>query len=488
MWTAPTLDLSVERPADGRVLVAVVAAAVATDLAVRSSGVGAAAAVLVTVVAGGMLATGRVRNPQAAWLIATAPAFGVWLMFRTSPWLLPLDALAAAGMLALGASLARGGSLLDLSPVPLVVRGGFAALHAVAAPAFAVGPVREGWRARPRGSHRRGVAGGIALAVPVLIVLGALLGSADPVFASWLSAPAAPQDVLAHAAVLLVGAWGMAALLRVASARQPQVPEFETRRLGPVESLVVLAGLDALFAAFAASQVVTGAGGARTVLRTSGLTYAQYARSGFFQLVAVATITLAVLLSLRACTQLGSRRARLVFLALALAAVALTLLIVGVAVHRMQLYERAFGLTMPRLYVEVATLGIAAVFVALAVRLAGVGARRAWLTPVGLGLALAAVLTLDALNPEAVVAHRDADRAVRTGRVDVAYLSTLSDDAVPGLVDLAPRLQGADRLELSARLCERPATGFRGWASWNAARSKAQDALAEFCGSRPTAD
>jgi len=78
----------------------------------------------------------------------------------------------------------------------------------------------------------------------------------------------------------------------------------------------VLAGLDVLFTAFVVAQAVTAAGGAATVLETRGLTYAQYARSGFFQLVAVALITLVVLLALRAFTQLVSRRARTVFLAL----------------------------------------------------------------------------------------------------------------------------------------------------------------------------
>jgi hypothetical protein len=244
---------------------------------------------------------------------------------------------------------------------------------------------------------------------------------------------------------------------------------------------VVLAGLDVLFAAFVVSQVVAGVGGARTVLQTQGLTYAQYARSGFFQLVAVATITLVVLLALRAGTRLESGRARATFLAFSLLAVGLTLAIVGVAVHRMQLYERAFGLTMLRLYVGVAAIGIAAVFLALAVRLAGIGPRRAWLTPVALGLALTAVLALDAVNPEALVARRNADRAVETGRVDVAYLSTLSDDSVPVLVGLVPNLRGSDRRALRTALCARPATEFEGSAAWNASRERAAAALDGLC-------
>jgi hypothetical protein len=198
--------------------------------------------------------------------------------------------------------------------------------------------------------------------------------------------------------------------------------------------------------------------------------------------VAVAVVALALLLSLRAFTRLELRRSRVVFLVFALTAVGLTLAIVGVAVHRMHLYERAFGLTMLRLYVEVATVGIGAVFVALAVRLAGVGFGRAWLTAVSLGLALVAVLGLNAVDPEDVVARHDLTRAERTGRVDVAYLAGLSDDAVPALVAGAPRLPAAARRELRDALCSRPPGVFHGWAAWNAARARSAEALRNgFC-------
>ncbi|MFL5799392.1 MAG: DUF4153 domain-containing protein [Actinomycetota bacterium] len=482
-----SLDLAIDRAADLRVLVAAGAAAMATDLAVRSGGVGTAGALLVVAVAGGILATGRIRNPQAVALVASAPLFGAWLMVRTSPWLIPLDAVAVAGLLVAGASLARGGSVFDLSPVPLLVRGAHAVAHGLAGPAFLVSPVAAARRGTGGDGRRtgRGVARGAAVAVPVLVVLGVLLGSADPVFASWFQVPADPVDVVAHGVLLALGAWGMAGLLRVASATSPRSPDVVPPRFRGVEAFVVLAGLDGLYAAFAVAQVISASGGARRVLEARGLTYAEYARSGFFQLVAVAVITLVVLLVLRAVTDTTTRHARAVFLALALVAVALTLVIVDVAVHRMRLYERAFGLTMLRLYVEVAMLGIALVFVALAVRLTGVRASRQWLTPVALGLALALVLALDVANPESLVARRNVALAARTGHLDVGYLASLSDDAVPTLVEASSRLSGPDRRALRNLLCPPPDTErFHGWAAWNASRDHAAASLEAFCPAR----
>ena len=59
------------------------------------------------------------------------------------------------------------------------------------------------------------------------------------------------------------------------------------RRLSRAEWVIPLALLDALFLAFVIVQLAVLFGGHDRVLRTTGLTYAEYARSGFWQLLAV---------------------------------------------------------------------------------------------------------------------------------------------------------------------------------------------------------
>ena len=335
-------------PADRSMLVMALIAAVATDVALRSGLDNVTGAVLVAVVAGCLVVSGRVENPQARALAAAAVVFGSFLAVRTSPWLLPFDVLAAAGLLVLAASLAERGSLFDLTVPAALGRGVHAAVHGLAGPAYLAGAVPK----EKLGGTTAAALRGLAVAVPLLLVLGLLLASADAVFAGFFKFLDA-TTLVEHATLLILGVWGMAGLLRLASATPPPRPGPTGWRLGRLEVTIVLASLIALFGTFAVAQVVALSKGGRHVIETAGLTYAEYARTGFFQLLAVAALTLAVLLGLRALADLEAPRARLRFLVLATTAVALTLVIVAVAVSRLSLYEQAFGLTMLRLYSQV---------------------------------------------------------------------------------------------------------------------------------------
>jgi Domain of unknown function (DUF4173) len=486
----PGVKDTVVDPADARVLVGVAAAAAATDLALRSGAAGLAGALLVAVAAATLLASGRLHTRSARLATTAAPLFGVWLAIRTSPWLVPLDALAAGGLLALGASLARGGSLADLTIPRIALRAVHAAVHAAAAPAFVAAPVRA---AREQVSDDRRtnlavrIARGLLLAAPVLVLLGVLLASADAIFASFFRVDFHPVTLAEHVAALAVGAWGAAALLRVTSVIPPGRPPARRPPIGAVEATVVLAGLCALFAAFTAAQLVALSEGGRHVLATAGLTYAEYARSGFFQLLAVAVITLGVLLLLRAATDLASPGQRATFTAVAEVAAALTVVVVVVAVRRLNFYEDAFGLTMLRLYSELFSYWIGVVFLFLGAALAGVGRGRGWFVGAAAATGLALLLALNVANPEAVIARDQLTGTRQAQHTDVGYVAHLSEDAIPTVAARLPDLDPVARADLRTRLCpvepdSVPPSRFTGWAAWNLGHERAERAVTHVCG------
>ena len=184
--------------------------------------------------------------------------------------------------------------------------------------------------------------------------------------------------------------------------------------LGRTEWLIALAALDALFAAFVALQLTTLFGGDEHVLRTAGLTYAEYAHQGFGQLMAAAALTLAVI-------ALARRDSRALQLLLGLLC-ALTLVVLASALKRLGLYEEAFGFTRLRLMAHGAILWLGGLFVLVAA--AGALRQAAWLPRATVALSAVAALAFVLANPDARIAEHNID-ALRatTGKLDRTYLA-----------------------------------------------------------------
>ena len=74
----------------------------------------------------------------------------------------------------------------------------------------------------------------------------------------------------------------------------PVTPEIKVGVTQRAVWLVPLTAVNLLFAAFVAVQLTALFGGDAWVLKTAGLTYAEYARQGFFQLVIVSVFVLGI--------------------------------------------------------------------------------------------------------------------------------------------------------------------------------------------------
>jgi hypothetical protein len=335
---------------------------------------------------------------------------------------------------------------------------------------------------RDRTSRWLAIGRGLLVGAPIVLLLWALLVNADAVFASFFNFDVDLGEGLLHIFLVVLGAWALLGALRLASVESPTEFSFRRLQLGATEATVVALSVVVLFMLFAGSQVLAATGGADHVLRTDRLTYAEYARSGFFQLLWAAGLTVAGLLGLRALTRECEESAARRLTRLSLAIVGLTLVIVGVAIKRMMLYEDAYGLTMLRLYVVVfaAWLGLALLLVGAL--LVGVRRDRAWLPGVASLSLLGVLLALNVVNPEAVVARHNLTRPPTAAPVDESYLGDLSDDALPTIVDLLPRLDDSTRARVIAAVgCTGDDYGDQGWAAANLARANANRARAKLC-------
>lgn len=425
---------------------------------------------------------------EGRWLLGVAATFAAMIAWRASEALLVLNLLALLLVLAVAAATTRTGSPRTLRLGGTLWAFVVGAAHAAGGALLLVlGDVR--WRdvVRPgRGGTAFALLRGALLALPLLILFGALLASADPVFGGLLDRTVTWNPERLVVALFWTGFWGWLAAgwLRAALLSQAQHPpallrQYVGPRIGKPETAVVLGSVNLLFFLFVLVQFRYLFGGADLVAYTEGLGYAEYARRGFFELVAVSALVLPVLLGLHALQSDRSRGADRLFRWLAGLLIGLLFMIMASALQRMRLYQQEYGLTELRLYTTVFMAWLAAVFAWFAATaLRGRSERFAWGAAVA---GLAALGVLNALNPEALIARTNTRHVATAQRLDVAYLTRLGPDAVPVLVHALPHVPLGSRCALAADLAGRASAAVQrpaDWRSGNWGRARARAALA----------
>jgi len=302
-----------------------------------------------------------------------------------------------------------------------------------------------------------------AITVGLLAVFGALFASADQVFAHLV--PQVHGDRVPGAVVVgLLVALGAFTLAHLATA--PPVWSRTRLREAPAarraEWLVPVVALDGLVVAFVLVQAVALLGDPDRVL-PSGVTYAEYARQGFAQLVVATALTLVVVgVAARRAPRADARDRLVTRVALGVLCVA-TLGVVASALRRLDLYVDVFGLTRLRLFVAVAEVAMAAVLVLVLV--AGARGSGRWFPRAAVWVAGTAVLGLALINPDAVILRHNLSTQP-SSTIDLVYLQGLSDDAAPAI----------DALDEPLRSCLLMGTGQQpadDWLSWSWGRRQA---------------
>ena len=450
----------------------------------------------------------RVPIEATAWL-ATAVGFAAGLAWRESELLRFLDAVAAIGALAMAAVAigeARAGILAARLRDTVWALG---ALVFTTAAGWLPLAVRELFAQQSRGAWTDGllpkIRAGI-IAATLLFVFGALLRDADPIFASLVALPSFDMGVLlSHIVLTGFFAWAVAGWTRGALTtdlgkyRPPDALPFGLTMLDVTASLGTLT---LLFGAFVLTQLGWFFGGERFLQARTGLTAAEYARQGFFQMLWVVLLVVPLLTASRAVLLPGRELARR-HAALSFPLIGLLGAIILSAVLRMRLYVHYYGLTTDRFYPLVFMGWLAAILVWLAVTVLRDRGRPFIAGTVVSGLAVLAGLNIAA--PDAIVARYNLHRVPPvTGDVarsaDLQHMSQLSGDAAAIAVQatLAPArsaLGTAARAEeneqrcfASRRLLRRWGPNSRlaeqqrrvaAWRTWNRGEAEATRVVAE---------
>lgn len=339
--------------------------------------------------------------------------------------------------------------------------------------------IKSTWRG---GSQISAVFRGVLLAAPLLFIFVLLFASADAVFNQQLQrigdlmnalTPTTPLITL----ILIVLATGLLSCSVMQNRQsvdgsvnhQPQQlwPGMRVT-LGQTETAILMGSLALLFTTFVILQTSYLFGGRELIEVRSGLTLADYARRGFFELLMVAVLTTGVLMALASvqCHQGLFRRLGGVL-------IVCVLIMLLSSIYRLNLYVEQFGLTMARvvalsvmLWLGISLLGFAATVLR--------GNSRGFLAGMVIS-GMACCLLLGVINPASTVASININHALsQNSRLDLDYLSRLGADVVPEVLD---SLSEATAPEYFCRVVigtySRWYNDARDWRDWNAARAAA---------------
>jgi two-component system sensor histidine kinase BaeS len=444
------------------VLLACAGIGVFAGLTLPNARVGLAAALMLLASGVLVLAVSKNRRSPFTWACAAlAVAFAVVVVVRDAEWVVVLGLMTSVVLTTAALTRARSAAAMVLGAIAWP----FAGLRGLP------------WLGRTLrllggSNNSAAVVRTAALSALGVLVFGVLFASGDAIFGQWVSVvlPDIGGNVVLRAFVM-VAVGGVVLAAAYLALNPPSVEPAAVRRPAQhrFEWLAPVLLVDAVFVLFLAAQAAAVFGGHDYIQRVTGLTYAGYVHEGFGQLTVATVLTLLVVWA--ASRKAGADASDRWWLRGSLGGLCLlTLVVVASALHRMDLYQDAYGFTRLRLLVDVfeGWLGL----VVVAVMVAGIGLRGWWLPRAALLSGATLLLGLAVVNPDAWIAEHNIDRYQATGKVDWSYLRGLSMDAAPTLAALPP--------EQAACALGDPSPSRDDWSSWNLARSRAADVLADF--------
>jgi hypothetical protein len=329
----------------------------------------------------------------------------------------------------------------------------------------------------------RSIIKGALLSVPLVIVLVALLGSADPIIrwgtdriSDWLPDWSFPR-VLFFVFLLTLTLGANSIARRQLAAKFPQYPPLGVApTVGLTEQRMVLwsaAVVLWLFVLLQASYLIHPPPAAVG----TGVTFADFARRGFGELSFAATLVGAIILVLEyARPGEATERERMHLRRLELALVIALEIVLISAFRRVILYEQAYGYTTARVFAQAYMIVMALSLAALALEITRNRISIAFGRRVA-EIALGIFTVLVFWNFEAWIVDKNIDRAGTTGKFDARYVRQLSRDAIPTLVQRQAEIPVVQRDSVMIQLgCVRLPAESR-WFEWNRSVVAADRAL-----------
>lgn len=344
------------------------------------------------------------------------------------------------------------------------------------------------------------IAKGIVLTIPIIAILIWLLSSADIVFQKYLESLIdininidAAELILRILIVLLasylfIGFFAKAFTGKKADKGREHsyapLRRSETgngaRSLGPIESSIILGAVELLFLVFIAIQFFYLFGGKTYVWGIEEyITYSEYAKKGFTELIAVSIISFLLIYGIDKFGKREGRRQKQLFKILSAILTLEIFVIIASAFKRLSLYVDGYGYTFSRLLTFVFLFWFFSAFLLFLYKI--ISEQKAthfifslfWLT-------VLFWLGLNVLNPDAFIAKKNIERYIQGKEFDICYLGRLSDDAIPEIIKIFEmEIDKKIKIDLANNLYYMCQKEDQKWQSFNLSQHRASTVLQE---------
>lgn len=286
------------------------------------------------------------------------------------------------------------------------------------------------------------IAMGLLFSLPLLLLILLLLNSADQLFSNYIKQffeliSFDLPEIISHALFILIPALGLSGLLwalRTRPALEPSGDEIvATATWDALIFSTVLVSVNLLYLLFCWIQFSYLFAGAQGTL-PSGFSYAEYARRGFLELSLVTLLNIGIVSCGVYCVEqrnaTANKFARLMLSLLVLQ----SLVILASSFTRLSLYESFYGYTYARLF---ARTMIVIMGIILALLFARTWRHNFPFWKSTLLALLISYIGLNYFNVDRFIAVKNVERYHKTSNLDFQYLSSLSHEAVPVMIELA---------------------------------------------------
>ena len=423
----------------------------------KVAGISVALYIVILMAAGFFLARHQDLTPARSTLLLLIPIlfFAAMTFFRIEPMTVFFNMVAALALMGLLAHSFLGGKWWQYTFKDYLSAGFFLGLNTVIRPVAVftsqpkseVEPEIELNEKPSNHGLRRSLAilRGVLIALPIVLVFAAILAEADPIFEQVFG------DILDFFRIENLGEYIFRAFLisfiaylllgvilhaltkdhdgNLSKEESRMLPRF----LGMTEAAIVLGSVNVLFLIFVVIQFQYFFGGESNI-NLAGFTYAEYARRGFGELVTVSVFSLLLFMGLSFLTKKEELRSQRIFSILGILLFGLVTVILASSFQRLLLYEQAYGFTRLRAYTHIFIIWLGVLL--LAVSLLELFRRQRAFALAALMAGTGFILTLNIINVDALIVRQNITRLQQGEALDISYLASLSEDAVPALAEV----------------------------------------------------